>query len=185
VHLLGWYDGKGVEYGIEIPKLLSFLSFHDFNAEVKGLAEVPADEQPPINVVRFAFQTMVGVGCALALLAVLYLGIWVRYRRLPRSIWFYRALVLAGPAALVALICGWVTTEVGRQPWIVYGVMRTSAAVTGASGVPVGYATLALVYALLAAAVYWVLRRLSGAPLDLPRTAPVPAERPRSLVRGA
>jgi cytochrome d ubiquinol oxidase subunit I len=171
VHILGWYDGKEVKYGIEIPKLLSLLSFHDYNAEVKGLNEVPAGDRPPINVVRFAFQTMVGAAFALALLAVIYLYVWWRHRRLPRSVWFFRALVLAGPLSLVALICGWVTTEVGRQPWVVYNVMRTSDAVTGANGIPVGYATLALVYAGLALAVFWVLRRLSRAPLDLPRSA--------------
>jgi cytochrome d ubiquinol oxidase subunit I len=167
VHLLGWYDGSEVKYGIELPKMLSLLSFHDYNSEVKGLNEVPKDDQPPINVVRFAFQTMVGVGFALAALAALYLYVWWRHRRLPRSIWFYRTLVLAGPMSLVALICGWVTTEVGRQPWVVYNVMRTSDAVTGAGGIPVGYVTLALVYAGLAVAVFWVLRRLSRKPIEL------------------
>lgn len=166
IHILGWYDGKEVKYGIKIPKLLSFLSFHDFNAEVKGLDTVPADDRPPVNVVRFAFQTMVGIGSALALLSVFYVGSWLRYRRLPRSTWFYRAVVVAGPLALVALICGWITTEVGRQPWVVYNVMRTSDAVTGASGIPVGYATLALVYLGLCVAVVWILRRLSLVPLD-------------------
>jgi cytochrome bd ubiquinol oxidase subunit I len=167
VHVLGWYDGKKVKYGIEIPKLLSFLSFHHWNAEVKGLDTVPKDEQPPVNVERFAFQTMVGIGTLLALLGVVYVGVWLRWRRLPRSVWFYRALVAAGPLALVALIAGWMTTEVGRQPWIVYGVMRTEDAVTGAGGIPVGYATLALVYLGLAAAVAWILRRLSRVPLEL------------------
>jgi cytochrome bd ubiquinol oxidase subunit I len=117
-----------------------------------------------VNVVRFSFQTMVGIGTALALLSVIYLGTRLRKRRLPESTWFYRALVVAAPASVVALIAGWVTTEVGRQPWVVYRVMRTSAAVTGASGVPVGYATLALVYAALAAGVAWVLLRLQRAP---------------------
>jgi cytochrome d ubiquinol oxidase subunit I len=167
VHVLGWYDGKEVRYGIKIPKLLSFLSFHHWNAEVKGLDTVTEEDRPPVNVERFAFQTMVGIGTGLALLAVVYLGIWLRWRRLPRSIWFFRALVLAGPAALVALIAGWITTEVGRQPWVVYGVMRTEDAVTGAGGIPVGYATLALVYLGLAVAVAWVLRRLSRVPLEL------------------
>jgi cytochrome d ubiquinol oxidase subunit I len=90
---------------------------------------------------------------------------------LPRSTWFYRGIVLAGPLSLVALVAGWVTTEVGRQPWVVYGVMRTEEAVTGASGIPVGYATLALVYVGLAAAVAWLLRRLARVPLeaDAPR----------------
>jgi cytochrome d ubiquinol oxidase subunit I len=166
-HILGWYDGHEVEYGIRIPKLLSLLTFHRPNATVKGLDTVPADERPPVNVVRFAFQTMVGIGTGLALLGVVYVAVWLRRRRLPASAWFYRALVLAGPASLVALIAGWVTTEVGRQPWIVYRVMRTEEAVTGASGIPVGYATLALVYLGLALAVAWVLRRLARSPLDL------------------
>jgi cytochrome d ubiquinol oxidase subunit I len=165
VHVLGWYDGKEVKYGIKIPKLLSLLSFHDPNAEVKGLDTVPKDEQPPVNTVRFAFQTMVGIGTGLALLAAVYFGTWLRRRRLPRSTWFYRAVAAAGPLALVALISGWVTTEVGRQPWIVYGVMRTEDAVTGAGGIPVGYATLSLVYLGLLAAVVWILRRLARAPL--------------------
>ncbi len=90
----------------------------------------------------------------------------IRRRRLPESVWFYRALVAAGPLSVVALIAGWVVTEVGRQPWVVYRVMRTSQAVTGAGGIPVGYATLAAVYLALAIGVAWVLRRLHRAPLD-------------------
>jgi cytochrome bd ubiquinol oxidase subunit I len=80
--------------------------------------------------------------------------------------WFYRALVAAAPLSVVALIAGWVTTEVGRQPWVVYQVMRTSEAVTGAGGIPVGYATLAAVYLALAAGVAWILLRLYRSPLD-------------------
>src|SRR5207244_6589464 len=91
VHLLGWYVGREVEYGIKIPKLLSFLAFHHPNATVKGLDTVPADQRPPVNVVRFAFQTMVGIGSGLALLSIVYLGTWLRHRRLPISPWFYRA----------------------------------------------------------------------------------------------
>jgi cytochrome d ubiquinol oxidase subunit I len=167
IHVLGWYDDGEVKYGIEIPKFLSFLSFHDFNATVQGLDSVKEDERPPVNILRFAFQTMVGIGTGLALLSVVYIGVWFRRRQLPGSRWFYLAVVAAGPAALVALICGWITTEVGRQPWVVYRVMRTSEAVTGAAGIPVGYATLALVYAALLAATVWVLRRLARAPLEL------------------
>ena len=166
VHLLGWYTGGKVEFGIPIPRLLSFLDKHDPNATVTGLDSVPAADRPPVNVVRIAFQTMVGIGTLLAALAAFVLWTWWRRRRLPRSLWFYRALVLAGPAALVALIAGWVTTEVGRQPWIVYGVMRTQQAVTGAKGVPVGYGTMALAYVGLAVAVVFVLRRLARAPVE-------------------
>jgi cytochrome bd ubiquinol oxidase subunit I len=171
-HLLGWYTGGRVKYGLRIPKLLSFLAYHDPNARVRGLDAVPPDRRPPVNVVRVAFQLMVGIGTLLALLGVAFLAVRVRRRRLPESRWYYRALVLAGPLSLVALIAGWVTTEVGRQPWVVYGVMLTRQAVTGASGIPVGYATLVAVYLLLAGAVVWILRRLALAPL-----APVAAQR--------
>ena len=165
VHILGWYSHGRVEYGIPIPHLLSLLAFHSLNATVKGLDAVPPADRPPVNVVRFAFQTMVGIGSFLALLSVVYLVARVRRKRLPESTWFYRALVVAGPLSVVALIAGWVTTEVGRQPWVVYHVMRTSQAVTGAGGIPVGYATLAAVYLALAAGVAWLLLRLYRAPL--------------------
>jgi len=166
VHVLGWYEDGEVKYGIGIPKLLSLLAFHDPNAKVPGLDAVPPTDRPPVNVVRLAFQTMVGIGTLLALLGAVVLIVRVRRRRLPESVWFYRALVLAGPASLVALIAGWVTTEVGRQPWVVYGVMRTRDAVTGAGGIPLGYATLALVYLVVAVGVVWLLRRLAAAPLE-------------------
>jgi len=168
VHLLGWYDGEEVRYGIELPRLLSLLAFHDPNARVEGLADVPADERPPVNVVRVAFQTMVGIGFALAAVSLVYLFVFARRRRLPRSSWFYRAVVAAGPLSVVALIAGWVTTEVGRQPWVVYGHMRTEEAITGAGGIPVGYASLVVVYAGLIGAVTWILRRLARAPVEIP-----------------
>jgi cytochrome d ubiquinol oxidase subunit I len=167
-HLLGWYADGQVKFGIAIPHALSLLAFHRWNAKVQGLDAVPASERPPVNVVRVAFQTMVGIGTALALLGVAYLVVRVRRKRLPESRWFYRALVAAGPLSVVALIAGWVTTEVGRQPWVVYRVMPTADAVTGAQGIPVGYATLALTYLALACGVAWVLRRLARAPLDIP-----------------
>jgi cytochrome bd ubiquinol oxidase subunit I len=166
-----YFDGK-VWGGIEIPDLLSLLAFHDPSAEVEGLNAVPEDDRPPVGVVRNAFQVMVGVGTLLVLVAAWFL--WSRWRRrsLPASRWFYRAVVAAGPLALIALIAGWITTEVGRQPWVVYGVMRTEDAVTGAGGIPVGYATLVVVYLALGAAVAWILRRLSLKPLDLPDEPP-------------
>jgi cytochrome bd ubiquinol oxidase subunit I len=168
VHILGWYTDGQVKYGIPIPKALSLLAFHNPNATVKGLDSVPPSRRPPVNVVRVAFQTMVGIGTAIALLGVWFLVVRVRRRRLPESAWFYRAVALAGPLSVVAMIAGWVTTEVGRQPWVVYGVMLTSQAVTGARGIPVAYGTLALIYAGVAVGVAWVLRRLARAPLDLP-----------------
>jgi cytochrome d ubiquinol oxidase subunit I len=170
-HLLGWYTNGHVRFGLEVPDLLSLLAFHDPNATVAGLDTVPAADRPPVNVVRIAFQTMVGIGTLLAALALVVLWTWWRRRRLPASRWFYRAVVLAGPLSLVALIAGWVTTEVGRQPWVVYRVMRTAQAVTGAGGIPMGYSTLVAVYIALAVAVWWVLRRLAAAPLPDERGA--------------
>jgi cytochrome d ubiquinol oxidase subunit I len=162
----GFYDAdRGeVRYGIEVPKLLSLLAAHDPNATIAGLDTVPEEDRPPVNIVRYAFQTMVGIGTGLALLGTIFvLTLW-RRRRLPRSPWFYRALVVAGPAAVVALIAGWITTEVGRQPWIVYEVMRVSDAVTGNDGLEVGFAALVLVYLGLGGAVVWLLRRLAATP---------------------
>jgi cytochrome d ubiquinol oxidase subunit I len=178
VHILGWYTDDQVKYGIAIPKMLSLLAFHDPNATVQGLDAVPADERPPVNVVRVAFQAMVGIGTMLAALGALVLLVRVRKRRLPESVWFYRALLLAGPASLVALIAGWVTTEVGRQPWVVYRVMRTADAVTGADGIPVAYGTLAAVYALVACGVVWILRRLAQAPMEDAIAPPKPPGQP-------
>jgi cytochrome d ubiquinol oxidase subunit I len=149
---------------VEVPYMLSILAFHDPNATVKGLEIVPPRDRPPVTIVRVAFQTMVAIGTGLAALATWFFLIWLRLRRMPRSEWFYRAVMAAGPLAFVALIAGWVTTEVGRQPWIVYKVMRTEQAVTSSSGLAVGYVVLLLVYAGLGAAVYWLLRRLTRRP---------------------
>ncbi|MBY0398646.1 MAG: cytochrome ubiquinol oxidase subunit I, partial [Thermoleophilia bacterium] len=164
--ILGWYRDGEVVGGIPIPRLLSLLTERDPEAVVPGLDIVPPADRPPVNVVRVSFQTMVGIGTLLALLSAVYLATWWRRRRPPRSRWFYRSAVAAGPLAAVALLSGWITTEVGRQPWIVYEVMRVDQAVTGAGGIPVGYGMLVAVYAALTAGAVWILRRLARAPLD-------------------
>ncbi len=173
LHLGGWYQDGEVKYGIPIPKGLSLLAFHDPDAEVQGLDAVPEADRPPVNVVRISFQIMVSIGTFLAALSAWYLFTRVRRKRAPNGRWFYRLLVLAGPASVVALIAGWVTTEVGRQPWVVYGVMRTEEAVTAAEGIPVGYATMAAFYACLIVAVAWILRRLAHAPMADPEPPPI------------
>ena len=111
-------------------------------------------------------------GRALALLGVVFGVTWWRKRRLPQTPWFYRAVMAAGPLSLVALICGWITTEVGRQPWIVYQTMRTTDAVTASNGLEVGFAVLVRVYLFLAAA-------LSGCSAASPRSRPRPRWRRR------
>jgi cytochrome d ubiquinol oxidase subunit I len=178
-HFLGWYDksDQEVKGAIEIPYLLSILAYHNPDATVQGLDSVPPDDQPgPINVVRFAFQGMISIGTLLALAGVFYALVWVRKRRLPRTKWFYRLVVIAGPLSIVALICGWVTTEVGRQPWIAYGLMRVEDAVTGADGLPAVFAVVAAVYLTLAGTVFWLLRRLARRPPDVEVGTPVGAD---------
>ena len=179
INIGGIYDeeeGK-VKGGVEIPKLLSLLAFHDPGASVQGLDSVPEEDRPPVAIARFAFQTMVGIGTLLAAISAWFLFVRIRHRRLPESVWFWRLVVAAGPLSLVALISGWVATEVGRQPWVVYGIMRTEEAVTGASGIPIGYATLTVVYLALMVATWWILRRLARTPLEEARAAPPEAAR--------
>jgi cytochrome d ubiquinol oxidase subunit I len=156
--------GFDVGAGIEIPKLLSLLAFHDPDAEVQGLDSVPEADQPPAGIVKLSFRAMVAIGTGLAALGAWFLWAWWRRGRVPDSAWFHRGLVAAGPLSVVALIAGWVTTEVGRQPWVVYEVMRTEEAVTGAGGIPVGFAALGLVYAGLAGIAFVMLRRLGRQP---------------------
>jgi cytochrome d ubiquinol oxidase subunit I len=169
ITLGGWYDEERneVRYGITIPKMLSLLAFHDPNARVRGLEEVAPDDRPPVNVTRYAFATMVGIGTLMATFSVVLLVLWRRSGGLPQQRWFHWIVLALGPLSMVALIAGWVTTEVGRQPWVVYGLMRTEQAVTGADGIPVGYATLVVVYLTLAAATVWMLRRLARSPLEV------------------
>jgi cytochrome d ubiquinol oxidase subunit I len=168
-HIGGWYEADGeIKAGIKIPKLLSVLAKHDPDATVEGLDAVPPEDRPgPVNTVRFAFQTMVGIGTLLAALGIFYAGLWWREARLPRSVWFFRLVVAAGPLAVVALLAGWITTEVGRQPWIVYQVMRTEDAVTDAGGLPIAFTAVALVYLALVVVVIWLLRRLASRPPEV------------------
>jgi cytochrome bd ubiquinol oxidase subunit I len=170
LHILGIYEDGEVKYGIKFPKLLSLLAYHDPNATVQGMDAAGPDGVPTdtgINIVRLAFQTMVFIGTGLAALGAFFLWCAWRRGRLPRSVWFMRAVVAAGPLAVVALICGWITTEVGRQPWIVYEIMRTEQAVTGADGIPVGYGTLVVVYVSLALIAGVMLRRLARRPMEV------------------
>ncbi len=163
----GWPDESAgrADYAIEIPRMLSFLATGDLDGEVKGLADFPRDQWPPVRVVHVAFQVMVGCGVLMAALAVWFGLAWWRDRRAGRGLsarrWLLRALVLAAPLGFVALEAGWTVTEVGRQPWIVYGVMRTGEAVTPARGVHATLALFTLLYLGLALTLIVLLRRLS------------------------
>jgi cytochrome d ubiquinol oxidase subunit I len=156
---------RETKFAIEIPGMLSLMGYGDMDAEVVGLNDFPADELPPIPIVYQAFQVMVGIG---TLLIVLSLGVafflW-RRRRLPEDRRFLWLLVAMGPLSVVAMEAGWVLTEVGRQPWIVQGYMRTEEAVTHASGVGVALVVAVVVYTILTVGAVLVLRALSRIPL--------------------
>lgn len=156
-------DGE-VRYGIEIPNGLSLLTTRDPDGVVRGLDTVPPDRRPPVAVVRTAFQVMVFIGFFLLALAAWFGWSWWRRRQPPSSRWFWRLAVAAGPLAAVALEAGWVATEVGRQPWIVYEVMLVREAVTSAEGIRYGYYALVVVYAALTAGTVVALRRQTAAP---------------------
>jgi cytochrome d ubiquinol oxidase subunit I len=151
-------------FAIEIPGGLSWLAYGDADAEVRGLEEVPPEYRPNTVLVHVAFQVMVAIGFGL-----LALGIWagvvaIRRQRLPESRWFLRAAVAAGPGAFLAIEAGWIVTEVGRQPWIVQGVMRTSEAVTSRPGILIHLVATIAVYLALAAACAYLLLRLARQP---------------------
>ena len=149
-------ETRTVKGGLAIPGLLSLLAHRDINAEVIGLDQFPREDWPPLVITHVAFQIMVGIGSLLALQGVLY--VWFRRRgALPR--WLLWAVVACAPLGMVALEAGWVVTEVGRQPWIIYGIMRTKDAVTPVPGMVYHFYLFLGLYLTLAAATVWLLRR--------------------------
>lgn len=152
--------GAPVRVGpIEIPGLLSFLAKGDFDATVQGLADFPEDERPPTRIVRPAYLVMITLGMASVGYAVLVAFLWFRRRQPPDDRLMLRLAVLFGPVGFAALEAGWTVTEVGRQPWIVYGVLRTADTVTPVPHLWVPFTTFALVYFALGLVVLEVLRR--------------------------
>jgi len=152
-------------YAIEIPGGLSWLAYGDRQATVRGLDDFSPNDLPPVRVVHVAFQLMVAAGMLL-LLVSLSIGwsLW-RHRKIPTGRWFLTAVVACGPAAVLALEAGWTVTEVGRQPWIVQGVLRTADAVTDAPGVSWVVAATLTIYGILAIGTLVVLRLLARVPL--------------------
>ncbi len=153
-------DGE-VKGAVEIPDLASILAGFSPDTEIQGLDAVAVDDRPPANVVHLAFDTMVLAGTALLLMAAWFAVAWWRRRDLPRSRWFLRAAATGGALAVIATEAGWIVTEVGRQPWIVYEEMRTSDAVTTAGGLWISFGVVVVLYVGLGIASVVVLRRLS------------------------
>lgn len=149
-----------VRYGIELPTLLSVLAFADPDAEVLGLDRVPRDQWPKTAVCHAAFQIMVGCGSALMALAAWFLFLQLRRPKQPFSRLFLRVTALASPLGFMAVEAGWTVTEVGRQPWIIYGVLRTRDAVTPMPGLVWPLLSMVVIYALLVFVTIVVLSRL-------------------------
>ena len=150
-------DAQRTRWAIEIPHGLSLLAFHDPHAVVRGLDAVPRRDWPPVPVVHVAFQIMVAFGTYLALL-----GIWVaveasRRRDLAVNRWLMRAVAIASPMGFVCIEAGWTVTEVGRQPWVIYGVMRTADSVTPMPGLIVPFLVISALYFFLGVVVVWLL----------------------------
>lgn len=153
-------EAEETNYAIEIPYALSLLAHRDPFAPVTGLKDIPKDERPPVSVVHYSFQIMIGIGSWLALLGTFVLGFLIVKRRVPRFRWLLWAVLLSGPLGMIAIEAGWVVTEVGRQPWIIHKVMRTSEAVTPMPGLMVPFLSFMVLYLLLAVVCVVLLRRL-------------------------
>jgi cytochrome d ubiquinol oxidase subunit I len=166
---------KRIDYAIEVPGLSSLILKHDIEAPLAGLDTIPDDQEPPMEIVFWSFRIMVGIG-----LAMLGLGIWsltARWRgRLYEWRWLHRAALVMGPSGFVAVIAGWVTTEVGRQPWVVYGLLRTADARSpiAAPAVATSLLTFVIVYFAVFGVGTWYILRLMARP---PRAHESPVER--------
>jgi cytochrome d ubiquinol oxidase subunit I len=161
-YIYGRCTSDGVKGGIGIPGFDSFLVGWSTSTQVTGLDSVPPDDRPPYNtMLHWAFDTMVGICTVLIALGAWLLWAWWRRRDIPRTKWFLRAVAISGALAVIALECGWIVTEVGRQPWIVYNVMRTQDAVTNAGGVPWTFGLIIALYVVLGAALVITLRAMS------------------------
>lgn len=152
-------EEKGeVNYKIEIPGALSFLSFGDFDAEVKGLNDFPKDELPPVAITHYAFQIMVGLGSLLMGIGLLYF-LSFRFIKWRSKRWFWLIFSFATPLGFIALEAGWTVTEVGRQPWIIHKIMRTADAVSPMPGIQYTTLLFILIYIILSISLVWLMKR--------------------------
>jgi cytochrome d ubiquinol oxidase subunit I len=171
----GIVTGDGVRYGIAIPSGLSLLVALDPNAEVKGLDRIPENDRPPVAAVHYSFDTMVGSASLLLLIAIAWTITALRKRIPPR--WLLIGIAVCGPVSVIAMEAGWFVTELGRQPWVARGLLRTTDAVTIAPGLDLQFYGFSLVYVILAATCWWLLRRVGTKPrggerTDVSRSAP-------------
>lgn len=152
-------DEERVDYAIRIPGALSYLAHGDFNAEVAGLDQVPKDERPPVIIVHIAFQIMVMLGFLMAGTGILYLIFSWKWKEQLKKKWWLLLLVLLTPAGFIAVETGWIVTEVGRQPWIIWQVMKTKDAMTPMPGIQWSLYSISFIYLVLSILVIWLMKR--------------------------
>jgi cytochrome d ubiquinol oxidase subunit I len=167
-------DEQRLDYAVGIPKLSSLILKHDLDAPLAGLDTIPDDEQPPVAIVFWAFRVMLAIG--FAMLGLGLWSLWARLRgRLFEAPWLHRAALAMGPSGLVAVLAGWIVTEVGRQPYTVWGLLRTADSVSPLDAPAVAASLLAfvVVYFAVFGAGTWYLLRLMNRP---PEAGAAPAD---------
>jgi len=172
--LFGWPDQEEekTKYAIEIPKLSSLILTHDLNGEVKGLTEWPKDERPPVAWVFWSFRAMVGIGVLMVFTGVTAAILFLR-KQLFSKRWFQIWCMAMTPSGFIAVLAGWFVTEIGRQPYIVYGVMRTAETVSPVMGSQVALSLLAFIFTyvfVFGAGSYYILRLIGKGPGILEKT---------------
>ncbi|TMI92738.1 MAG: cytochrome ubiquinol oxidase subunit I [Bacteroidetes bacterium] len=148
-----------VNYAIHIPKGLSFLAKGDPDAEVQGLDKIPKQDRPPVIITHIAFQLMVMIGFFLAFVSLLYLLFSIKWRHVLMKKWWLGLVAFATPLGFLAVEAGWTVTETGRQPWIIYGIMRTRDAVSSMPGLRYSFLVVTIVYLFLSVIIFWLMRR--------------------------
>jgi cytochrome d ubiquinol oxidase subunit I len=148
---------RRTKYAIRIPHGLSLLAYHELDAEVKGLNEFPRDEWPPVLWIHLSFDIMVALGSFMALVAAAVLIMQWRKHDIVMHRWLMIAVVLCAPMGFVCIEAGWMVTEIGRQPWVIYGILRTADAVTPMPGLIVPFLTFTVLYCFLGVIVALLL----------------------------
>jgi cytochrome d ubiquinol oxidase subunit I len=152
-------EARTTKYALTIPHGLSLLVARDASAKVTGLEEFPRTDWPNVRLVHWSFDVMVASGLAMIFLSLAAGFLWWKHRRLPDGKWFLRGMVAAGPLGFIAIEAGWMVTELGRQPWIIYNVMRTEEAVTPMPGIAVPFVVFTVIYIFLSVILVYLLRR--------------------------
>jgi len=152
-------EQQKLDYALEVPGFLSFLAHGNLEAEVTGLDQFPREEWPPVLITHLAFQVMVGLGMIMMAIGILFLLFRWKWPHLLEKKWWLLVLVAATPFGFIAVEAGWIVTEVGRQPWIIYGILKTEETLSPMPGLQYSFYLISLIYLFLSIIVIWLLSR--------------------------